>query len=83
MIAGLGLCMYYMVLTYPFFGGTAANQWFGLNPISAGMIGLPVGLVTIVIVSLLTGEPDAKTQALVEHVRYPHIKGDTVNTLGT
>jgi cation/acetate symporter len=83
MAAGLGICMYYMVMTYPFFGGTAANQWFGLNPISAGMIGLPVGLVTIIVVSLLTGAPDQKTQELVEHVRYPHLKGDTLNTLGT
>jgi cation/acetate symporter len=83
MAAGLGICMYYMVRTYPFFGGVAANQWFGLNPISAGMIGLPVGLITIIVVSLLTAPPDRKVQELVEHVRYPHLRGDTVNTLGT
>jgi cation/acetate symporter len=87
MVAGLGICMYYMVKTYPFFGCTpaecAANQWFGLNPISAGMIGLPVGLITIVIVSLLTPEPDKKVQDMVDHVRYPHLRGDTVSTLGT
>ena len=76
MAAGLGICMYYMVRTYPFFGGVAANQWFGLNPISAGMIGLPVGMITIIVVSLLTAEPDRKVQALVEHVRYPHLRGD-------
>jgi cation/acetate symporter len=87
MAAGLGICMYYMVRTYPFFGCTpaecVANQWFGLNAISAGMIGLPVGMLTIIVVSLLTGKPDEKTQELVEHVRYPHLRGDTVNTLGT
>jgi cation/acetate symporter len=83
MVAGLGLCMYYMVLTYPFFGGTPANRWFELNAISAGMLGMPVGLLTIVVVSLLTPKPDQKTQELVEHVRYPHLRGDTVNTLGT
>jgi len=87
MLAGLGICMFYMVRTYPFFGCTpvecAANQWFGLNPISAGMIGLPVGLITIVIVSLLTGEPDKKVQEMVDHVRYPHLRGDTVSTIGT
>jgi cation/acetate symporter len=83
MAAGLGICIYYMVRTYPFFGGVAANQWFNLNPISAGMIGLPVGLATIVIVSLLTPKPDQKVQELVEHVRYPHLRGDTVSTLGT
>jgi len=77
MLAGLGICMYYMVRTYPFFGGVAANQWFNLNPISAGMIGLPVGMITIIVVSLLTKEPDRKVQELVEHVRYPDLKGDT------
>jgi cation/acetate symporter len=79
--------MFYMVRTYPFFGCTpaecAANQWFGLNPISAGMIGLPVGLITIVVVSLLTSPPPEKVQQLVDHVRYPHLRGDTVSTLGT
>ena len=44
MVAGLGVCMYYMVTTYPFFGGVPANQWFNMNPISAGVFGLPVGL---------------------------------------
>jgi cation/acetate symporter len=83
MVAGLGLCMYYMILTYPFFGGSPANRWFELNAISAGMLGMPVGLVTIVIVSLLTPAPDRKVQELVEHVRYPHLRGDTVSTLGT
>jgi cation/acetate symporter len=87
MAAGLGICMLYMVRTYPFFGCVpaecAANQWFGLNPISAGMIGLPVGLITIVVVSLLTSPPPEKVQQLVDHVRYPHLRGDTVSTLGT
>ncbi len=76
MAAGLGICMYYMVRTYPFFGGTSANEWFHLAPISAGMIGLPVGMITIFVVSLLTKEPERKVQELVEHVRYPHLRGD-------
>ncbi len=76
MVAGLGTCMYYMVQTYPFFGGVAANQWFNMSPISAGVFGLPIGLLTIVVVSLLTPAPDKKVQELVEHVRYPHLRGD-------
>ncbi|QJR14429.1 sodium:solute symporter family protein [Usitatibacter palustris] len=82
MLAGLGICMYYMVRTYPFFGGVAANQWFDLAPISAGMLGMPVGLLTIVVVSLITPAPGPKVQELVEHVRYPHLKGD-IDTQGT
>ena len=60
MVAGLGTCMYYMVQTYPFFGGVAANQWFNMSPISAGVFGLPVGLLTIIVVSLLTPAPSTR-----------------------
>ncbi len=80
MLAGLGVCLYYMLRTYPFFtnmGVPKMDLWFGLNPISAGVFGLPVGLLTIYIVSLLTAPPDEKVQALVEHVRYPNLVGDT------
>jgi cation/acetate symporter len=82
MVAGLGLCMYYMVQTYPFFGGVAANQWFNLAPISAGMFGVPLGIVTIFVVSLLTPAPSKQVQELVEHVRYPQLVGD-IDTRGT
>ena len=68
--------MYYMVRTYDFFGGVAANQWFNLAPISAGVFGVPVGILTIMVVSLLTPEPSRKVRELVEHVRYPHLRGD-------
>jgi len=76
MAAGLGVCMYYMYTTYPFFGGVPANQWFHMNPISAGVFGVPIGIITIVVVSLLTPEPSKKVQELVDHVRYPHLRGD-------
>jgi len=89
MAAGLGVCMYYMSVTYPFFrdilGVTApiaSYQWFGMNAISAGVFGVPVGLLTIWIVSLLTPAPDAEVQALVDHVRYPVLEGD-IETRGT
>jgi cation/acetate symporter len=89
MVAGLGICMYYMSVTYPFFrdilGVTrpiAEYQWFGMNAISAGVFGVPVGLITIWIVSLLTPEPDREVQELVDHVRYPVLAGD-IDTRGT
>jgi cation/acetate symporter len=82
MVAGLGLCMYYMIQTYPFFGGVAANQWFDMTPITAGVFGVPVGIITIIVVSLLTPAPSRQVQELVEHVRYPNLQGD-INTLAT
>jgi cation/acetate symporter len=83
MIAGLGTCMYYMVQTYPFFGGVAANQWFNMSPVSAGVFGVPVGIAVTIIVSMLTVAPEQKVQEMVDHVRYPHLRGDTISTVGT
>jgi cation/acetate symporter len=81
MLAGLSVCIYYMMRTYPFFtnmGVPKMDLWFGLNPVSAGMFGLPVGLLTIIVVSLLTAPPPKEVQELVEHVRYPNLSGDTL-----
>ncbi|MEO8101270.1 MAG: sodium:solute symporter family protein [Betaproteobacteria bacterium] len=83
MVAGLGTAMYYMYNTYPFFGGVAANEWFGMAPISAGCFGVPVGIITIFVVSLLTPAPSREVQELVEHVRYPNLEGDLVNSTAT
>ena len=35
------------------------------------MIGMPVSLVTMVVVSLMTAEPDEETQAMVDEIRNP------------
>ena len=40
------------------------------------MFGVPVGILTIIIVSLLTPAPDRKVQEMVDHVRYPVLAGD-------
>ena len=72
MIVGLGLCLYYLI-GVKFYGMT---PWFGIRDISCGIFGIPAGFLTIIVVSLLTQAPDKKTQELVEHVRYPHLKGD-------
>jgi cation/acetate symporter len=85
MVAGLGICLYYMLHTYPqfilWFGTTQMAPWWGIAPISAGVFGVPVGLITIGIVSMLTPAPNREVQEFVEHVRYPSLRGDTVETL--
>jgi cation/acetate symporter len=85
-VAGLGTCLYYMVHTYPtfiqWFGTTPITKWWGLEPISAGLFGVPIGIITIWIVSLLTPAPSPEMQELVDHVRYPNLKGD-ITTEGT
>lgn len=88
MLVGLGVCGYYMFTTYPFLrdlvGVTkpiAEYMWFKMNPISAGVFGMPAGFLAIFIVSLLTAAPDRETQEFVEHVRYPKLEGD-IDTRG-
>jgi cation/acetate symporter len=71
MIGGLGLTLYYALVTHSFFGGSMAQAWFGIQPIASGIFGLPFGFLLIVIVSLLTAPPALAVQELVENVRYP------------
>ncbi|AWI81294.1 cation acetate symporter [Parazoarcus communis] len=73
MLIGLGVTLYYVVRTHPFFGGSMANAWFEINPISAGVFGVPLGFAVIVIVSLLTPPPPKEIQDLVDYVRYPQL----------
>ena len=82
MVAGLGMCLYYAAITHPFFGGDISNAWFGIESISCGFFGIPTGFVVLVVVSLLTPAPDAETQDLVEHVRYPNL-GTTARSAPT
>ena len=76
MLAGLGVCMYYMVITYPFFGGVPANEWFAIKPIAAGVFGMPIGFIGVIIGSLLSKAPSREIQELVDHVRYPSLVND-------
>ena len=78
MVLGLGVCAYYMYITYPFFG-VNAPLWWDINPISAGIFGIPLGFIGIIVGSLLTPAPSREVQELVDHVRYPSID-DGMNT---
>ena len=75
MTSGLLICMVYMYITYPFFG-VNAPLWWDINPISAGIFGIPVGFAGVIIGSLLTAAPDKEIQELVDHVRYPNLERD-------
>jgi cation/acetate symporter len=79
MVAGLGTTFYYMVTTQPWlrgiFGVTSPVQlWWDIQPISAGLFGVPIGFAVILLVSMVTPAPSRKIQELVEFVRYPNLK---------
>jgi cation/acetate symporter len=80
MSLGLGITAYYMYLTYPFFGVNGA-KWWDINPISAGIFGIPLGFIGVIVGSLITSAPSKEVQDLVDHVRYPNLEGD-IDTKG-
>ena len=52
------------------------DPWIGIDHLRFGIIGMPVSLVAMVVVSLMTAEPDKETQDMVDATRIP--KGATV-----
>ena len=69
MLLGLAAGTAYLIYVAPAFMGN--TPWLGIDHLRFGLIGAPVCLVTLVVVSLMTPEPDAKTQTLVDEVRIP------------
>jgi cation/acetate symporter len=64
-----------MVLNHPLMRTLLAitqpvDLWSGIQPISAGVFGVPLGLAVIVAVSLVTPAPGRATQAVIEELRY-------------
>jgi cation/acetate symporter len=62
MLAGLGVTIYYMVANAPgfraFLGLPPGQQlWFGIQPLSAGVFGVPIGFLVTWVVSLLARRP--------------------------
>ena len=66
MLAGFLITLYYMVGSR-FFG----VSWFQTATIASGIFGIPLGFLTIWIVSLVTKAPPLEIQEFVTNVRYP------------
>ncbi len=71
MSTGFLVCVIYMLQAHPAFGGAATNQWFHIAPVSAGVFGVPAGLLAMVITTLLTPPPGKAAQNLVDQLRRP------------
>jgi len=76
MLVGLGLTSYYMVTAHPWLRAAlklpgAPELWWGIQPISAGVFGVPAGFATIILVSLLSGAPSRAQREMVEALRAP------------
>ena len=66
MVAGFAAGTAY--LAYVYNGG---EPWLYIDHLRFGMIGMPVSLVAMVVVSLMTPEPDAEMQEMVDSTRIP------------
>jgi cation/acetate symporter len=76
MLAGVGIALYYMAMTHPWLRDLLGVQsplqlWWDLQPVAAGVFGVPLGFAVIVAVSLLTPRPGADALALVDRLRSP------------
>ncbi len=52
------------------------TPWIGIDHLRFGIIGIACSLIAMVVVTLMTPEPDEETQAMVDQMRIP--KGKTV-----
>jgi len=89
MLTGAGLCVWYMArnLAGPraWLGlGEAIGdgRWFGIDPVAAGVFGVPAGCLALALVSLLTTPPGAAEQALAERLRQPDGASDEAQRSG-
>ena len=73
MIGGFGAGFWYLYMVQ--FGGM--TPWLGLDGLRFGMIGMPVSLVLMIVVSLATEAPDEETMKMVDEIRIP--KGKVVS----
>jgi len=53
-----------------------AKPWLGLDDLRFGIVGTAASAIAMIVVTLLTKEPDAETQRMVDEVRIP--SGDTI-----
>ncbi len=74
--SGLAITLYYLIRNESWlrsmFGVSAApDLWFGIQPVSAGVFGVPVGFLVCGVVSLLTQAPSEAQRRFVRRLRYP------------
>jgi cation/acetate symporter len=77
MVVGLGAGWWYLLaVRNPKEWYGIAQPWLGLNDLRFGIVGVVASLIAMVVVTLLTAEPDEETQRMVDEVRIP--RGKTI-----
>jgi cation/acetate symporter len=82
MIAGFGICLFYLVMTryapVTFEAWFGTKLWWGIQNISCGLFGIPVAFIVMYVVSLATAPPPKEMQDFVDSIRVP--KGEVLHT---
>ena len=78
MLTGLAVCVGYIVVNLApvqralgMAVGSSQTRWFDIDPLAAGIFGVPAGMAALLLVSWLTRAPGASEMALVDHLRTP------------
>ena len=76
MVAGFGLALYYTLVNQPevrdMLGITSPQHlWWNIQPIAAGVFGVPAGFLVAIVASLVTPPPSRAALALVDELRSP------------
>ena len=87
MLAGLGVCVAYMVAGVPAartWLGFSAEPWrlWGIDPMAAGVFGVPAGALVLLLVSLVTARPGQGAQRFVQRLHEPGRAGDVATQAG-
>ena len=67
MVGGFGVGSWYLYMVY----AAGMAPWWGIDHIRFGIIGMPVSLICMIVVSLLTPAPSAEIQKMVDDTRIP------------
>jgi cation/acetate symporter len=74
-ITGISSGLFYLLWVYPKFSnaiwGVTNEPILGIDHLRFGLIGAPICLVVMVVVSLMTKEPSPATQKMVDDTRIP------------
>ena len=83
MIVGLLVAVYYIFrmemdsISWIGVSGLRMTPWFHVNSTSAGVFGVAAGFVTIILVSLFTGDPKDESTSFLDALRRTKVHGET------
>jgi cation/acetate symporter len=74
MLSGLAITLYYMVVNHPWLRAVfridhPVSLWWDIQPYAAGVFGVALGTVTVVVVSLVTPKPSAEQIRMMLNLR--------------